>query len=613
MKRIIYIILFVLILALLLKSCIRRDIPDADISKTNVLKTENTVNYPPPAQTVTLDGIDYLQAQTPIGKYGGELITSTIGEGPKTFNIFSSKDATSSEMSGLMYDALFSTNPQTGAVEPKLAKNYEIKNGTVYIVNLRHGLKWSDGAEITADDVIFTWNEIILKGLGNTSIKDAVTIDKKLPKVIKTGKYQVQFIITKPFAPFLRIIGAPIVPKHIFKDVVKKGAKEFDLFYSTNTPPEKFVVSGAFKLKEYVAAQRVVFERNPNYYMIDKKNQKLPYLNKLVYLIVGDLNNEILKFEAKETDIISLKGSNVARYKAKEANSDYKIYNIGSDTGTMFIVFNLNKRKNADNKFYVNPKKQMWFNDLNFRKAVDYAIDRKSMVQNIANGVAAPLFTAESLNSVYLNKDIKGHNRNMALATQLLYKSGFKYGRNQKLYDKYDNKVEFDLYTNAGNTEREALGVMIKQDLEDLGMYVNFKPIEFNSLVNKMTSTLDWDMIIMGLTGSPLEPHDGKNVWYSNGSLHLFNQRTSRDTKDDRLDFEKELDTIFDKGALETDFKKRKELYDRYQQIIYYQKPIIYLYSPTRIVAIRKKFKNIYPSPLSGVIYNIEEIYEDKN
>ncbi|MBR1680242.1 ABC transporter substrate-binding protein, partial [bacterium] len=189
----------------------------------------------------------------------------------------------------------------------------------------------------------------------------------------------------------------------------------------------------------------------------------------------------------------------------------------------------------------------------------------------------------------------------------------FRLNANKKLYDKFGERVEFDLYTNAGNTEREAIGVMVKQDLEDLGMRVNYKPIEFNTLVNKMTSTFDWDMIIMGLTGSPLEPHDGKNVWYSNGSLHFFNQRTDDVKSDDRLPFERRLDEIFDTAALKTNFAERKKLYDVYQQIVYDEKPIIYLYSPVRIVALRKKFKNIYPSQLSGITYNIEEIYEDKN
>lgn len=613
MKRILYLILIIFLILICLKACIRQDIPDEKNYKQNVVKTDEQFTFPSNPINIVLNGREYLQTQSTVGKYGGELINSTIGEGPKTFNPFNSKDSTSSSMAGLMYDGLFSTSPKDGSIVPRLAKSYETKDGMTYIVRLRKGAKWSDGEPITADDVVFTWNNIILAGYGNTSLRDAVMIDGKLPKVYKVDNYTVKFVISKPFAPFARLMSAQIAPKHIFEPVVKQGKKYFDSFYSTNTPPELFVTSGPFRLKEYLAAQRVVFVRNPDYYMIDKQKQKLPYLNKVVYLIVGDLNNEILKFEAHETDVISLRGSNVAPYKLKEAKSDYKIYNLGPDTGTMFVVINLNKRKNKEGKYYVQPEKQFWFADKNFRTAVDWALDRKNMVQNIANGLAQPLFTAESLNSIFLNKSIKGHERNLAKARQLLTQSGFKLGQNKKLYDKFNNRVEFDLYTNAGNTEREAIGVMVKQDLEDLGMRVNYKPIEFNTLVNKMITTLDWDMIIMGLTGSPLEPHDGKNVWNSNGSLHIFNQRTEASYVDDRLDFEKELDEIFDKGALQTDFSNRKALYDRYQQIIYDEKPIIYLYSPIRIVAIRKKFKNIYPSQLSGLIYNLEEIYEDKN
>jgi peptide/nickel transport system substrate-binding protein len=369
------------------------------------------------------------------------------------------------------------------------------------------------------------------------------------------------------------------------------------------------VVSGAFKLKEYIPAQRVVFERNPNYYEINLENQKLPYLDKLVYLIVGDLNNQVLKFEAKELDIISLQGSKVARYKSLEPHSDYRLYNLGPDTGTMYISLNLNTRKDSKGKYYVKPIKQKWFNDLNFRKAVDYAIDRKNMVLNIANGIGEPLFTPESLNSIYRNKKLKSYDKNLSASKKLLKKSGFYTDKKGRLYDKDGNRVEFDLYTNAGNTEREAIGVMVKQDLEDLGMKVNFKPIEFNSLVNKLVSTFDWDMVIMGLTGSPLEPNGGKNVWMSDGRLHMFNMRTPQEGKKGILPWEKQLDEMFEKGALATKFEDRKVYYDKYQEIVYNQKPMIYIYSPTQIFAIRNKFKNIYPSSLGGLTHNIEEIY----
>lgn len=616
MKRMGYVVLSVCIIALIFSVCVNKDegssnfVPDTSSVGVNPYAVKIDLPYPVPV-TKNIDGVDYLQSRLPIGKFGGKMVSSTIGEGPKTFNPFTSTDATSSSMADMMYDGLFTTNPMTGEVTPKLAKSVEIK-GNRYIVHLRKGIKWSDGVPITADDVIFTWKDIIFAGLGNTSTRDSMVIDGELPQIDKIDDYTVVFTIKKQFAPFLRMLSASIAPKHYFAS--RNGwQKTFNQFLSTNTNPKTIVTSGAFRLKEYVPAQRVVFERNPNYYMINKEGEKLPYLNKIVYLIVGDLNNQILKFEAKELDEISLKGGDVARYKAKELKSDYVIYNLGPDTGTMFVAINLNRRYSKNKgvkKYYVNPVKQAWFNDVNFRTAVDYALDRKGMVQNIANGMASPLFTAESQNSIYLNESLKGHERNLKLAKSYLKKSGF-YLKKGKLYDKHNHLVEFDLYTNAGNTEREAIGVMVKQDLADLGMQVNFKPIEFNSLVNKITNSYDWDMMIMGLTGSSVEPHNGKNVWNSAGPLHIFNQRPANEPITDRLDWESELDRVYDKAALMLNFKDRKKYYDRYQQIVYEQRPIVYLYSPIRIYAIRNKFKNIYPSSLSGLTYNLEEIFID--
>ena len=605
--RVLLITLF--LIALTCKACLVKDVPPKEKTFTQEQSQLTTIQYPSP-KNVTIKGTDYLESQAPIGTFGGELVSSTIGEGPKTFNPFNCKDNISALMSGIMYDGLLSSDPMTAQPTPKLAKSFSISSdGTTYTIKLRHGIKWSDGKPITADDVVFTWNDIIFAGLGDTSTRDSIVIDNKLPTVRKIDNYTVEFITPKPFAPFVRMLSTPIAPKHIFMPAVKKGNTYFDSFLSTNTKPKDFVVSGAFKLKEYVPAQRVVFERNPNYYEINTKQQKLPYLDKLVYLIVGDLNNEVLKFEAKELDVISLQGSKVARYKSLEPHSDFKLYNLGPDTGTMYLSMNLNNRKDNKGKYYVNTDKQTWFQDLNFRTAVDYAIDRKNMVLNIANGIGAPLFTPESLNSIYLNKNLKPYDKNLDKSKELLKKSGFYLDKKGKLYDKHGHRVEFDLYTNAGNTEREAIGVMVKQDLEDLGMKVNFKPIEFNSLVNKLVSTYDWDMVIMGLTGSPLEPNGGKNVWLSDGRLHMFNQRNPQEGKAKILPWEKELDYLYTQGALATKFEDRKKYYDKYQEIVYKEKPMIYIYSPIRIVALRNKFKNIYPSSLGGITHNIEEIY----
>ena len=610
MKRVVLIILVLLVVLGLGKACIRRDLPTSEMPVLRPKADVVDANYPIP-KNVTVNGVDYLQSQVEVGKFGGTFVSSTIGEGPKTFNPFNTKDNISAQMSEIMYDGLVTTNPVTGETIPKLAKSFSV-NGKEYIVNLRHGLKWSDGKPITADDVVFTWQNIIFDGFGNTSTRDSVMIDGKLPTVEKIDDYTVKFVTPEPFAPFLRMLSSPIAPKHIFQPAVNRGREYFDGFLSTNTNPKEFVTSGAFRLKEYVPAKRVVFERNPNYYEINKDGKKLPYLDKLVYLIVGDINNQVLKFEGGELDEISLQGANVARFKEMEKHSDFSVFNIGPDTGTMYLSMNMNNRKDEKGKYYVEPKKQVWFQDKNFRQAVDYALDRKNMVFNIANGLGYPLFTPETLNSIFLNKNLKPYDKNIEKSKKLLKKSGFTWDKAGHLIDRFGNHVEFDLYTNAGNTEREAIGVMVKQDLEDLGMKVNFKPIEFNSLVNKLMASLDWDMVIMGFTGSPLEPNGGKNVWLSDGTLHIFNQRLERDANSPRYAFEKRIDYLYTQGALATKFEDRKKYYDEYQAIVYDEKPLIYIYSPIRIVALRNKFRNIYPTSLGGVTHNIEEVFIER-
>lgn len=612
MKRKIYISILVLFFGALLCSCLKRDMTGVNIQETN-LKPLNIIKYEPiETKTKTVNGVDYILSQAPIGKFGGELTTSTIGEGPKTFNPFNVNDATSSTFTGLMYEGLLSTNPYTGEIEPRLAKSFEVlPDNKTYIINLRRGLKWSDGKEITADDVFYTYNTIIFGGFGNTSIRDMLTIEGKLPTVSKIDKYTVKFQTPKPHAPFLRTLSCAIAPKHIFKPITDKGYNAFNSFYSTTTKPEDFIVSGPFMLERYTPAQRVELKRNPNFFIINSEGKSLPYIDKYTVQIVGDLNNETLKFQAGEIDVLDLQGSLVSRYRMLEENSDYKLFNLGPKTSTTYISFNLNNRKNSKGKYYVNEIKQTWFQDLNFRRAVDYAIDRESLVLNVLSGVGEPLFLPETPTSIFLNQKLaKGHKRDLAKSRELLEASGFTWDKDGILHDRKGNIVEFEMLTNAGNTQREATGVSIKEDLAELGIKVNFKPIDFNSLVNKITNSLEWDCVLMGLTGSPLEPHGGNNVFCSFGALHLFNQRTEADKKNPKiLPFERELDKIFEAGALELDFEKRKAVYDKYQEIVYQEKPFIYLYSPVSIIAVKKKIGNIKPTELGGTLYNIEELY----
>lgn len=611
MKKITKFLLLIILITVILTSCFSIDRKTSEIQENSAQSIHKELSKYDEPINVSLNGREYLQSQLTIGNFGGEFITSTIGEGPKTFNPWTAKDNTSVEIGALMFDSLLSTDVNTGEVCPKMAKSFTVSpDKKHYVITLRKGLKWSDGKEITADDVVFTWNDIILAGYGNTSVRDSVTIDGQLPKVRKINRYTVEFTTVKPFAPFLRFLSESIAPKHVIAPVLKKGKKYFDSFWSTNTNPKDFVTSGPFRLQEYIPAQRVVLKRYDNYFMINKNEQKLPYLDKYIIQIVGDLNNELLKFESGELDTISVRGSDAARFKRNETKGNYTLFNLGPNTGTMFLAINLNNRKDENGKPFVDPIKQKWFRDKNFRKAMDYAIDRESQVANILNGAGEPLFTSEALGSIFLNENVaKGHPRDLEKAQQFLAQSGFYKNTNGVLCDKDGHEVSFDLLTNAGNTEREAVGVMIKADLAELGMKINFKPIEFNSLIGKLSGTFDWDTMIMGFTGSTLEPHGGKNVWYSNGPLHIFNQRDEKDFGKDLLEFEKQSDILIEKGASELEHSKRKVYYDKFQEIIADECPMIYLYSPLRLVAMRNRVGNVVPTLLGGAVHNPAEIY----
>ena len=556
-------------------------------------------------QTVTINGAEYKQIQVPIGKFGGTLNLSVFGSGPKTFNPWTSTDNTSSTLARLMFDGLFEDDPDTGEVVPHLAKSFEIKDeGKTIIVQLRKGIKWSDGIPITSDDVVFTWNEIVFSGLEASGFQSLCLIDGKYPTVKKIDDTTVEFMTHVVFAPFLRQLGYTIAPKHIFEPLLKtvpnKDAKKVFLsFWGTNTKPDSFVTSGPYKLLRYIQGERIEFVRNQNYFVINTKNEKLPYLNSIIYTIVQDSTLELFKFLAGEIDVVSVRGEDVGLVKKLEKKKKFYTVNLGPSSGTEFLVFNLHQDMGLINQT------SAWFNNLYFRQAVSHAIDRTGIVDNVLGGVGKPLFTSESLPSLYLNKKFaSGYPQDLKLAQKLLKKGEFDWNKNNELIDNKNRKVEFTILTNAENTTRQAIGVIIQDDLKRLGIKVNLRPIDFNTLIGRSDSG-DWEAIIIGFTGGFFEPNEGANVWKLNGRLHIFDQEPHKPR-----DWEIEIDKVFNNATKVVDFNSRKTLYDKYQKIAFEKLPFIYLVSPVRIFGVQNNLGNIRPTVYGGVIYNLESIYK---
>lgn len=558
------------------------------------------------------------------GSFGGTLTISTFGSGPKTFNVWEAHEVPSHGLGILMWEPLVDIDPWSGESYPRLAKEIKLsKDKLQYTITLRQGLKWSDGTPLTADDVVFTFNKIIKEGYGNSSTRDTLMVKGEFPEVTKIDDLTIHFRTREPFAPFLNgIHNVPIAPRHALSEITKKPMEAFHEFWDINCNPKDLVVSGPFKLHRYVPAQRIELSRNENYSFVDRSGRTLPYLDKFVEVVVPDQNTQILKFYGGEVDFLdvrSVRGFDAALMKQREQTGNFTMYNLGPEDGSTFMVFNLCQRKNAKTgKFYVEPRKQKWFNNLKFRQAMSHAADRQRLVDNILKGVGLPVFSHISIGSPWYNKAIKPYGQDLGYSARLLEEGGFV-KEEDKLLDADGNRVEFVLNTNAGNSTRDATCVMLQNDLAKLGIKVNYQPIDFNILIDKVNTSLDYDAVVMALTGNKIEPYDSANVWKSNGRLHMFDQRLPDDKGQiivcDARDWEKEIDDCFDRGATTFDMAKRHHYYDRYQEIVYEQLPFIYLYSPLEISAARNTIKNYRPTPLGvyytpkGTFYNIEEIY----
>ncbi|MBE9116748.1 ABC transporter substrate-binding protein [Lusitaniella coriacea LEGE 07157] len=551
------------------------------------------------------------------GEPVSQMVTSTLSD-PKTFNY-----AFNQEFPHVFLrtaEGLVSENSETAEIEPNLAESWEISEDRLRIIfTLRDGLKWSDGEPLTVDDVIFTYNDIYLNEAIPTDTRDILRVgeSKQLPTVRKLDERRVEFIVPEPFAPFLATTGLPLLPAHALRESVETktpdGKLKFLTKWGVDTPPDEIIVNGPYKIKSYATGERVVFERNPHYWRKDEAGQQLPYLDELVWQIVESQDTSLLQFRSGGLDAVGTSPDFFSLLKREEKRGKFTIYNAGPAYGTTFISFNLNKGK-RNGKPLVDPVKSRWFNTLEFRQAVAYAIDRQTMINNTFHGLGVLQNSPISIQSPFYfppEKGLKTYDYNLEKAKELLLSAGFKYNNKEQLLDAEGNRVRFVAITNAENKIRVAMLAQIKQDLSKIGIEVQLNPISFSILVDKLSDSLDWECYLLGFTGGN-EPNSGANIWSVDGGLHSFNQKppAGQPALEGRevYDWEQEISDLYIQGARELDLEKRKEIYGETQRLTQEYLPAIHLVNPLSLGAVRDRFQNIKYVALPDKFWNIHEI-----
>jgi peptide/nickel transport system substrate-binding protein len=565
-----------------------------------------------------------------------QIAIGVLGE-PSTFNPVLNNVATA--YFDYTSESLVDSNGDgKGTIKPALAESWQIDGNTITFT-MRPNLKWSDGSPLTVDDVLFSYNEAYLNPKIPNDNQDGLRIgkDKKFPTIQKLDDRRIAFTTPEPFAPALRTLGGlGILPAHKLRSSVntteeyteqeeskdaqgkvktkeiKKQRPKFMSTWGINTNPADLVSSGMFRLTSYKPGERIIFERNPHYWRKGAQGQQLPKLDRVIWQITESTDNTLMQFRSGNLDVYGVGAEFFSLLKKEEKKGNFTIHNVGPASGTTFLAFNLNKGS-RDGKPLIETVKSRWFNNVKFRQAVSYAIDRPRMVNNLFRGLGVPQISPISVGTPFYRADgLETYDFNPEKAKKLLKEAGFKY-KGDELFDDQDNQVTFNLITNSGNKNREAMGSQVQQDLKKIGMKVNFNPIAFPLLIDKLDRALDWDAHIISFTGG-IEPHDGSNFWLTEGRSHVFNQKPSTDAKpltgQEFASWEKEINDLYLRGSQELDETKRKEIYYKTQVLTQENLPCIYLINPLSLVAARNTVKNFKPTNFPSNLGSLWNLYE---
>jgi peptide/nickel transport system substrate-binding protein len=166
--------------------------------------------------------------------------------------------------------------------------------------------------------------------------------------------------------------------------------------------------------------------------------------------------------------------------------------------------------------------------------------------------------------------------------------------------------VEFSIVTNSSNADRLKMAALIQDDVKQLGMRVQVVPLEFRSLLDRVTQTKEYEACLLG-SGSPDgDPNSNINVWLSSGELHLWNPSQAHPA----TPWEGEIDRLINEQTYALTFEQRKKLFDRAQEILWDHQPMIFLASPDILTGARKAVGNFRPAVLEPyVLWNVEQLY----
>ena len=498
--------------------------------------------------------------------YGDAIVVGSIGE-PSILIPMLAGDSASHEVAGQIFNGLIKYDTDLTIVGD-LAESWDIsEDGLVITFHLRRGVRWTDGVEFTAEDVMFGYRTIIDDKTPTPYKGDFLQVKKA--EVIDRYTFRVTY--EKPFAPALSSWGnLPILPKHLLegKDITKTDFGRHPIGL------------GPFKFERWEPGQKVILRANDDYF------EGRPYLDYYIYRIIPDQATMFMELRAGGVDIMGLTPIQYSR-----------------QTNTPFFKKNFRKYRHPVFSYtYLGFNlKHPYFKDKRVRKAIAYAIDKEEIVDVVLFGLGSVATGPYVPNTWPYNPNVQRYEYNPELARRLLEEAGWRDTDGDGILDKDGRPFEFTIITNMGNSLRERTATIIQWRLKQVGIKVHIRLLEWSTFINEFIDKRRFQAVILGWSIG-LDP-DQYDIWHSSKTGEKEFNFVSYSNP--------EVDRLFEEARMTFDIEKRKKAYYRIQEILADDAPYVFLYVPDALPIVHARFRGIKPSPI-GITYNLHKWYVPK-
>jgi peptide/nickel transport system substrate-binding protein len=470
---------------------------------------------------------------------------------PSRLNPILATDSSSSEIAGFLFNGLIKYDKDSSTIIGDLAKEFYFQDDTTLIFKLRKNVKWHDGENFSAKDVLFTYNVLTSPKIsspyssGFRFIKSVDIIDEFTIKV----KYK------KAYFKALETWMMGIIPEHILKD-------EKNLMNSSfNTNP---IGTGAYRLSQLEHSKNIILSAFDEYFEGRAK------IDKISFHVIADPMTRFLMLKSSALDVGSIEPMQYERQIEEDFFAKFSIYEQISRSYT-YLGFNLRLKK------FKNPK---------IREAISLAIDRQEIIDTLFFNHAKICTGPFHPTTIAFNKDVKAPKQNIKKAKRLLREAGY----NNK------NPFVFEIATSNSSAIRPYAAQIIQHQLKKVGVIVNLRVMEWQAFLNMVVFPHKFDTVLLGWGLSPMP--DPYMFWHSDsdkkGGFNLVGYKNLK------------IDKMIEQSQEIVNKKKLSKIWQEMFKLITDENPYIFLYIPNSITTINKNIKNVEISP-SGIWHNYIE------